>query len=98
MSELCKLPNTLKTLNHSELDFVLLASIVLHMKTLLWVAKQLTYKQKFDLRFAAKTKFRKFFTFRHAMQCIAKCSMKINQNREMLSKRLSEKFSLRFVL
>ena len=93
MSELCKLPNTLKTLKHSELDFVLLASIVLHMKTLLWVANQLTYKQKFDLRFAAKTKFRKFFT-----QCIAKCSMKINQNREMLSKRLSEKFSLRFVL
>ena len=32
------------------------------------------------------------------MQCIATCTLEINQNKEMLSKRLSEKLSLRFFI
>ena len=49
-----------------------------------------------DRRFEAKTKLRKFLTSRNAMQCIATCTLEINQNKEMLSKRLLEKLSLKF--
>ena len=49
-----------------------------------------------DRRFEERTKLRKFLTSRHVLQCIATCILEINQNKEMLSKRLSENLSLRF--
>ena len=53
----------------------------------------LTIKNSNDMRFEPRTKLRTFLTSRHAMQCIATYTLEINQNKEMLPKRLSENLS-----
>ena len=54
-------------------------------------------KNSIDRRFEAKTKLRNFLTSRDALQCIATCTLKINQNKELLSKHPSEKLFLSYI-